>query len=155
MAKGRRITKRNPYEQGDAKLLYKLFYLPLIKFRPAAYHYRDFIDKVFCVLDREILCYKTTKPISFKLTIPGSDIKEHKAELKKGQRIWIRYDKTMPKYRDIEFSVGYNDKYIWGKINTYQWNKIRRGVKLIKLRKGQRNYVSWEKALLVPFKEED
>lgn len=118
---------RHPLTEGSLALIYKLFFGPLIQYKPNTLSINEWLESLFDVRNREITQYKCTKPFEMPglycqaalVRVQGLGFRD----VAKGDRLWVRTDARSPNEIEVEFhgrgsqradTVFLLDKSEWG-----------------------------------------
>lgn len=142
-----RGKKKNPYEEGVLKDLYKIFIIPLARAKKTTQNIKDFLEEIFCVDTRIILRYK----VKLAFTMPGllcltplSLVSGLKApRMVPGQEVWVRNDLVLGKI-DVEFWEEETNNTTWYRLTTREFERIQKYLRHWPFKPGKERDLSWE-----------
>lgn len=130
-----RKKREDPWSQGKLKYIANLFLGPILRMKPASSVLKSFLEQVFSIENREILKYQAKKSIKVPglyVEVPNKPIEgSGYRRIKRGQKVWVRYDYRLPNIIELEFIGGKYNQSQWFKLNKFEWDSIKEDLRLM------------------------
>lgn len=125
MAK-QKVPRPEPITEGCLADIYRLFFGPLIRYKPQTKTIQEWMEYLFDASNREIVAHIATRPFQIRglynvaplIKIQGIGYRD----VKEGDMVWVRRDARNPDCIELEFLGGQGRKDQLFTLNENEWD---------------------------------